>query len=118
MFPNKKNVQPRYDQISIKEIEKNNTFNQILSPSSEDEGVWVHQDAWFHIGKFDAGQEANYKLRKEGNGLYAFILNGEVEIEGQKLGKRDGFGLWDTSQITLKATTEARVLLMDVPMEF
>ncbi|WP_375323691.1 pirin family protein [Flagellimonas sp. GZD32] len=116
LFPNQRNVEPRYDQISIREIEKPNTFYQVLSPNSDDEGVWVHQDAWFHLGKFDAEAADTYQIKKEGNGVYVFILEGEVEINGQKLEKRDGFGLWETESFDFKSLTESRVLLMEVPM--
>ena len=116
VFPNKRNVEPRYDQISIREIEKKNTFYQVLSPSSEDEGVWIHQDAWFHLGKFEAGSTDSYQIKKEGNGVYAFVLEGEVEINGQKLEKRDGFGLWDVDAFDFTSTSDSRVLLMEVPM--
>jgi len=116
IFPNKRNVEPRYDQISIRDIEKTNAFYQVLSPNPDDEGVWVHQDAWFYLGKFEAGASDSYQIKKEGNGVYAFILEGEVEIDGQKLGKRDGFGIWDTDSFNCKATIDSRVLLMEVPM--
>ena len=116
VFPNKKDVEPRYDQIAVGELEKENSFNQVLSPNPDDEGVWIHQDAWFHIGNFEPGKEASYTLKKEGNGLYAFVLEGEGEIAGQTLGKRDGFGLWNTSAIELKSILASRVLLMEVPM--
>ena len=55
MFPNKRNVTPRYDQITLKEADNRNKLQQILSPSADDEGVWVHQNAWFHLGKLDKG---------------------------------------------------------------
>ena len=116
VFPNKKNVKPRYDQISLKEVEKTNQFYQILSPNPNDEGVWVHQNAWFHLGKFENGKSDTYKIKGEGNGVYAFILEGDVEIEGQTLSKRDGFGVWNTDAINVKASSNARVLLMEVPM--
>ena len=116
VFPNKRNVEPRYDQISIRDIEKENTFYQVLSPNPEDNGVWVYQDAWFHLGKFEAGVTDSYEIKKEGNGVYAFILEGEVEINGQKLDKRDGFGIWDTDAFNFTSITESRVLLMEVPM--
>jgi quercetin 2,3-dioxygenase len=116
VFPNQRNVEPRYDQISIREIEKSNTFYQVLSPNPDDEGVWVHQDAWFHLGKFDADATDTYTLKKEGNGVYTFILDGEVEINGQKLEKRDGFGLWEVEDFDFKSLTDSRVLLMEVPM--
>lgn len=116
IFPNKKNVTPRYDQISIKNIETENKFYQVLSPNENDQGVWIHQDAWFHLGKFTKGSQEAYQLKKEGNGVYAFILEGAIELNGEMLQKRDGMGVWDTKSIELKATENARVLLMEVPM--
>ncbi len=116
IFPNKKNVTPRYDQISLQDIRKENEFYQILSPNQDDQGVWIHQDAWFHLGNFTKGTTDEYNIKKEGNGLYAFILEGEVEINGEILSKRDGMGIWNTDTFELKATENARVLLMEVPM--
>jgi len=116
VFPNEKNVTPRYDQISLKDIEKENAFYQVLSPNKEDQGVWIHQDAWFHLGKFTKGSSDTYTVKKEGNGVYAFILEGEVSINGEVLSKRDGMGIWDTDNFEVKATEDARVLLMEVPM--
>jgi len=116
VFPNKKNVAPRYDQVSIREISEENKFYQVLSPYKDGQGVWIHQDAWFHLGKFEKGHSDEYKIKKEGNGVYAFVLEGDVEIDGEKLSKRDGMGIWDTESINVKATENARVLLMEVPM--
>lgn len=39
VFPNKENVEPRYDQITIRKIEVPNEFYQILSPNADDQGV-------------------------------------------------------------------------------
>jgi len=116
VFPKEKNVTPRYDQISIKEIAKENEFYQVVSPNKEDQGVWLHQDAWFNLGNFTKGSSDEYKIKKEGNGIYVFILDGEVEIVGENLSKRDGMGVWNTDSINVKATENARVLLMEVPM--
>jgi redox-sensitive bicupin YhaK (pirin superfamily) len=116
VFPREKNVKPRYDQISIRDIEKKNEFYQVLSPNPDDQGVWVHQDAWFHLGNFDAGTSQTVELNKSGNGFYFFVLEGSVELGGEKLTKRDGMGIWDTDKVDFKASSNARVLLMEVPM--
>ncbi|MCO5248611.1 MAG: pirin family protein [Chitinophagales bacterium] len=116
VVPNKRNVTPRYDQISIRDIAKENELYQVLSPNKDDQGVWIHQDAWFHLGKFDKDVSTTYHLKKEGNGMYFFILDGEVEVEGQKLSQRDGLGIWDIDKVDIKALTDARILLMEVPM--
>ncbi|GHC46622.1 pirin family protein [Ulvibacter litoralis] len=118
MFPNKENVSPRYDQISTASIAKENEFYQILSPNKDDSGVWAHQDAWFHLGSFDKDTTTNYTFKKEGNGLYVFLLEGEIEVENQKLEKRDGFGIWDTNSVAFTTFSGSKVLLMEVPMNF
>ncbi len=117
MFPNQRDVKPRYDQISLKNFDLKNNFFQILSPNQDDDGVWVHQNAWFHLGNFEAGCSSKYELKDKRNGIYAFILDGEVTIENQNLSKRDGFGIWDTDAININSNSEARILLMEVPMQ-
>jgi len=117
LFPREKNVTPRYDQRSLNSSDRHNTFQQILSPDKEDEAVWVNQDAWFHMGNFDRDMSAVYKLKKTGNGVYAFIIKGEVSIEGRLLGERDGLGIWNTETISVKTGLQgAEILLMEVPM--
>lgn len=118
VVPNTENVTPRYGQISMEELYKENQLYQILSPNKNDDGVWIYQDAWFHLGEFTSKTVTNYSLHKKGNGIYAFILEGSIEIEGQKLNKRDGFGIWETESITLRASADSKILLMEVPMEF
>lgn len=118
MFPNQENVTPRYDQISTASIAKVNQFYQILSPNKDEDGVWAHQDAWFHLGNFDTDTTTTYSLKKEGNGLYVFVLEGEIEVEGEKLEKRDGFGIWDTNSVPFTTFNGSKVLLMEVPMNY
>jgi redox-sensitive bicupin YhaK (pirin superfamily) len=118
IFPNKKNVSPRYDQISIQIVAQKNTFYQILSPNEDDQGVWIHQNAWFSMGEFEAETSENYKLHQSINGVYLFVLDGKIEIAGEVLNRRDAIGIWETEQFELTATNKAKVLLMEVPMEF
>ncbi|MEY4812532.1 MAG: hypothetical protein RLZZ462_1405 [Bacteroidota bacterium] len=117
VIPNKKDVTPRYDQITLNPANRINTLEQILSPNADDAGVWIHQDAWFHIGKFDLDFATNYKVKKVGNGLYAFVLYGSFEVAGQTLAERDALGITDFDQFELKALTkDAEILLMEIPM--
>ena len=117
VFPNKKNVEPRYQQITLNPEDRNNKLQQILSPNADDAGVWIHQDAWFHLGKFDKDVSISYALRKEGNGVYAFVLSGTITVNGQELTNRDGLGITDFETLEIKAMTDAEFLLMEIPME-
>ena len=116
VFPREKEVEPRYDQISLKDIRMENEFYQVLSPHKEDPGVWIHQDAWFHLGEFSKDTSTAYQVKKDGNGVYAFVIEGEIEIEGQHLNSRDGFGISEAEEFQLKAQAGSKVLLMEIPM--
>lgn len=117
VFPNKKNVTPRYDQISLNEKDRHNKLQQILSPNADDEGVWIHQDAWFHLGQFDKDFKTNYSIKKNGNGVYAFVIKGDFTINNIELNERDGLGIWDTKTLNIVSKSQnAEILLMEVPM--
>lgn len=117
VFPNKRNVTPRYDQITLDVNERRNKLQQILSPNSDDEGVWIHQDAWFHIGRFDQNFETTYTWKKQGNGVYVFVIKGNITVNGTALNERDGSGIWNTDSMSIQANSaDAELLIIEVPM--
>ena len=118
VYPNKKNIPPRYDQISLNPEDRHNKLQQIVSPNAEDAGVWIYQNAWFHFGRFDTGISADYTIKSSGNGVYAFIIRGEVTLNDIKLNSRDGLGIWDVEKINIRADADAEILLMEVPMQW
>jgi len=117
LFPKYRNVEPRYQQITLDSTKQKNEFAQILSPSEEDEGVWIHQDAWFYLSDFDKDFAKKLALKKEGNGFYIMNIEGEIEVNGEKLEKRDAIGIWETNEIEIKANSDSRFLIMEIPME-
>lgn len=117
IFPNKKNVTPRYGQYTIDPNKMHNNLLQVLSPNQNEEGVWIHQDAWFSMGNLESGFKTNYKLNKKGNGVYAFVIEGDVTINGQSLQRRDGLGIESVETFEVVADSHAKVLLMEVPMK-
>ncbi|SDT01307.1 hypothetical protein SAMN05216490_2296 [Mucilaginibacter mallensis] len=118
VYPNVLNVEPRYDQLTLNKDDRHNKLQQILSPNPDDDGVWIYQNAWFNLGSFDKGLSTEYNLNTEGNGVYVFVINGSIKINGQVLNTRDGFGIWDTDKFTIDALEDAEFLLMEVPMSF
>lgn len=117
VFPNKQNVTPRYDQITLDETKLKNHLQQVLSPDANDDGVWIHQNAWFSMGQLDKGFNTTYTLKNKTNGVYAFVIEGDVTINGQALNKRDGLGISETDTISISADSDTRLLLMEVPMQ-
>ena len=117
VFPNKKNVQPRYDQKSISKEEKQNKLATVVSPiGTNDGGVQVHQDAWFHLSTLDAGKELTYEVKKKDNGVYVFVLEGDLKIGEIELSRRDGLGISESNSFIIHANATSEILLMEVPM--
>lgn len=117
LFPKVRNVAPRYQQITLDTSDRHNKLQQILSPNADDAGVWIYQDAWFHMGNLHKGTTIDYNRKKVGNGLYVFVIKGSVKVDGQKLEQRDGLGITDFDSVSFEATSDTEVLLMEVPME-
>lgn len=118
VFSNKRNVAPRYDQITLNPEDKKNKFQQIVSPNQDNKGMWIHQNAWFNLGKFDQEMTAEYNLNDNQNGVYAFIIKGKANIEEQNLDTRDGMGIWNVNSLKITILEpETEILLMEVPMK-
>ncbi len=117
VFPKERDITPRYDQKTFKPEDRLNRWQQIVSPSKTDEGVWINQDAWFHLIDLKKGLTTEYLVKQKGNGVYAFVIEGEVTISGQPLNQRDGFGVWDIDKFSVDANSYTEILLIEVPMD-
>lgn len=117
VFPNQRNVTPRYDQQTFTDEEKHNKLLTVVSPlGTNDGGVQIHQNAWFSLGNLDAGFETNYQLHDPKNGVYAFVIEGQVKIGDQVLDRRDGMGIKDAASLQISAGQNSTLLLMEVPV--
>jgi redox-sensitive bicupin YhaK (pirin superfamily) len=116
VLPNKVNVTPRYDQITLEKNKLKDQFMQIISPDPGDDGIWIHQQAWFHLGEFSTGTTASYSLKNKENGLYVFLLEGNCQVADEELNRRDGLGIWEVDAVTFKIKATSKILLMEVPM--
>lgn len=117
IFPNKKDVEPRYDQKEFDFSHNKNRLTQVVSPDAADGSLWLHQDTWFNIGLFDKDHELSYKLKKAGDGVFAMVIDGEFEVGDQLLRRRDAIGVWEVDSLQIKAKSDdARILLIEVPM--
>lgn len=116
VFPDQKNVKPRYDQKAFDLAASRNTLIPVISPMGEQEGLNIHQHAWFHLGKLDKDQNITYTLKDKANGVYVFVIEGEVSIKEETLSRRDGLGISGTDHFDIRSNGETEVLLMEVPM--
>ncbi len=116
VFPKERNIEPRYDQKKYNLDESIGQFKTIVSPQKSDDLMWINQDAYFSLGKFKAGQTADYKIQHMGNGAYVFVIEGEATVNNEKLTKRDAIGISETDSFTISINADAEILIIDVPM--
>ena len=116
VFPKVRDIDPRHDQKLFSVADRLNKFQTVVSPEKDGNSLWINQDSWFSIGRFNKDVTKEYVVNKSGNGVYAFVLEGDVTINGQKLSKRDGLGIWEADKITVSSDSDAEVLLIEVPM--
>jgi quercetin 2,3-dioxygenase len=116
LYPKEMNITPRYDQKSFKHLMKLNELTTLISPEKSENTLWINQDATFSQGEFEAGQQINYEIKTEGNGVYIFVLEGTVNINDCKLNKKDALGVYNTSSITIETEAHSSLLIMEVPM--
>ena len=118
IFPNQQEVEPRYQQMAYDAAQMKDKFLQVVSPTPDDEGLWIHQQAWIHLIEMSADSSQEYTLKSNGNGVYFMNIEGEKTIANQALGFRDAVGVWDTDSVTISAKEQGRLLLIEVPMQF
>jgi redox-sensitive bicupin YhaK (pirin superfamily) len=119
IFPKERNITPRYNQISLSPEDRMNKFQQIISPDGNTVGMNINQNAFFQLASLEANKTLNYKLQLPGNGVYAFLISGEMKVNNNyNLYHRDALGLWETENIEFAAQKDAELLLIEVPMNF
>lgn len=119
VFPDKQDVKPRYEQKSFDIENQINTFVNIVSPKDKNDGnaLWVYQQTFFNLGIFEKDTSITYKINIPQNGVYLFLIEGEIEVDNQILKERDAMGIIDFDQFEIKIISKAKILLVEVPMK-
>jgi redox-sensitive bicupin YhaK (pirin superfamily) len=118
IFPNKQNVEPRYDQINYDWKNCQNQFLQLVSPNSAEEGTWIHQEAWIHIAEISESKTITYQLKNQKNGVYFMNIEGTFDVLENELNDRDAIGIWNEKEIKISAKTKGKLITIEVPMNF
>ena len=115
VFPKKENTKPKYDNFDIRHAVKRNELSLIVSPEGNAPAS-ILQDAWFSIGKLDKGVKKTYDMHREDTGVYVFVIEGQANVSGTVLSRRDGMGIYDTNSVAIEALEDSEILLIEVPM--
>jgi redox-sensitive bicupin YhaK (pirin superfamily) len=116
VIPKKENIKPRYDQKKFTESGRLNQWQVVVSPDEKDGGVWINQDARFARLSLEQGKEISFEPKFKGNGVYIFLLDGQVQIGDKRLEKRDAIGIEEADSVSIRADRKAELLAIEVPM--
>ncbi|PLW92143.1 MAG: hypothetical protein C0592_12305 [Marinilabiliales bacterium] len=116
IFPEKDDVEPRYDQKKFDINDMQNRFLQLVGPGPADEGLWIYQQAYISITNLNQGRKVSYTMKNHKNGVFLFLIEGSVEINHQDLKRRDAIEITETDKIEISAKQESRILLIEVPL--
>lgn len=116
LFPKEENIKPRYDQKTFAITERKNKWQVVVSPDENDGAMWINQDARFSLTTLQEGATISYENKFDGNGMYVFVISGNIDISGTLLNKRDALGIYETNNIEIKAQSTSEVLLLEIPM--
>ncbi len=117
VIPEKLSVEPRYGQITLEKGSLKNRFKQIISPNTDDEGLWIYQKAWFYIGELEEGHVEKYKINSLDNGIYIFVIEGNITVDLNQLNRRDAISITEAQEVTITSDTQSNVLIIEVPLK-
>lgn len=115
VFPNKQNITPRYGQMNYEVAE--NELKTLIQPETQEGTLRLQQNAWFKMAKFNANKTLQLKVEDpKNNGIYIFLLNGSLTVDGKNINTRDAIGVWETENIDVKINDDSEFLVIEVPM--
>ncbi len=118
ILPEKHNIAPRYGQKDFSQLLKANTLTTVVaSLESEPNGaLQINQNAFLYLGEFEENNSVSHDLKSKDNGVYVFVIEGEVEIDNQLLQKRDALSISKTVAFEMKFKQASKLLLIEVPL--
>ncbi|MGE3315652.1 MAG: pirin family protein [Planctomycetaceae bacterium] len=114
MFPDRRGIEPSYEQKRFPEEERHNRLRLVASSDAADGSLLIHQDARVYLATIDRGTSVAQTL-PAGRHAWLQVLRGSVELNGTALETSDGAAVSEELNLSVHATSDAEVLLFDLP---
>lgn len=118
LFPKVADIPPRYDQRRFSPEGRLNRWQVVVSPREEDQALWINQDARFSLSDYVSGEKREYRNAFAGNGVFLVVVNGEINVEGDVLQRRDAIAISETDRFLIEAREDSQLLAIEVPMRW
>lgn len=116
IFPKERDIEPRYDQKKFDPELRKNKIHTIVTPDGKDDSIWINQSGFISLLDLNEGNSVDYKMNLEKNGVYVFVISGDVSIASEELNQRDAIGISESESFEIKASSDAKLIFIEVPM--
>jgi redox-sensitive bicupin YhaK (pirin superfamily) len=113
LLPERKGLEPSYEQLLVDEAEKRGRFQLVASPDGAEKSMRIHQDARLYLASLAPGETVAHDIAR-GRAAWLQVLRGNVTVAGNVLSVSDGVAVTDEKSVAVEATGPAEVLLFDL----
>ena len=113
IVPDRRGVQPRYQQVNFDSAEKRGRLRLIISPDSTQGSLNVYQDVRVYAGLIDGNETAELKLAAN-RYAYVHVARGALNVNGQRLAAGDGARVRQETELSFASGENAEVLVWDL----
>jgi quercetin 2,3-dioxygenase len=115
--PAKLHIEPRYQVKSLRRDFNSDEFYTFISPTGAEDSLIINQNAYLSLLKLSEHKGIEYKPKAPTNGVYVFIILGNVSVNDIQLTHRDALGVYPGNRVVIKAIQPSTILFIEVPME-
>lgn len=114
IFPEKKDVEPGYEEKHFDRDSRRNRFRLVASPEGAEGSVKIGQDARMYAAVLDVGKSVTHAIGP-GRGVWLQLIKGEVTVNGQAMKPGDGARIEDEAEVEIVAGgKEAELVAFDL----
>ena len=114
ILPEKRNLQPGYEQKFFDPSEKQGKLKLVASRGGDDGSVHINQDVKLYSSVLSNSEEVSLNL-SDGRHAWVQLISGSLEVNGERLEAGDGAAISEETSLKLKALTDnTEFLLFDL----
>lgn len=105
---------PRWEQKAFTKADRENKLLPVVSSGNISGSLAIDQDAAIYVSSLAAGKSVAHTSAPKRNG-YLFVIDGEVELNGQPLHRGDQARIRDETDLKIQASKDSELILLDIP---
>lgn len=117
VLPKAIGIEPRYEQQAFSENDRINRLQLVVSPNGKDGSITINQNAYFYLANLKSGHSISYHTQASDNGVFVFVIDGEIAIDDDRLGKRDAISITDKTSFDINGNRDSQLLCIEVPLK-